>query len=90
MGIIHNFTRIISNQDTTEAKPSPEPYLTLYRNYNLDPRECLIIEDSPCGIESAIKSGGNVLPVKNCNDVTLESILMLIKIYEHNSNGTIE
>jgi HAD superfamily hydrolase (TIGR01509 family) len=90
MGVIHNFTGIISNQDTTEAKPSPEPYLTLYRNYNLDPRECLIIEDSPYGIESATKSGGNILPVKNCDDVTLESILTSIKIYERNSNGKIE
>lgn len=79
MGVINNFTGIISNQDTTESKPSPEPYLTLYRNYNLDAKECLIIEDSPYGIESATKSGGNVLPVKNCDDVKLESIMMWIK-----------
>ena len=78
MGVIHTFTGIISNQDTTEAKPSPEPYLTLYRNYNLDPKECLILEDSPYGIESATTSGGNVIPVKNCDDVTLDLILKSI------------
>ena len=75
MGVIEFFSGIISNQDTAEAKPSPEPYLTLYRNYNLDPKECLILEDSPHGIESARKSGGNVLAVKDCNDVSIERIM---------------
>jgi len=75
MGVISLFTGIISNQDTLEPKPSPEPYLTLYRKYNLEPKECLIVEDSPHGIESARKSGGNVLPVKDCNDVTMERIM---------------
>ena len=75
MGVKDFFTGIISNEDTTESKPSPEPYFTLYRNYDLHPKECLILEDSPYGIESATKSGGNVLPVKDCIDVTMERIL---------------
>lgn len=74
-GILDMFSGIISNQDTTEPKPSPEPYLTLYRTFQLSPKECLILEDSEHGIESAKKSGGNVLCVKNCNDVTLDTIL---------------
>ena len=83
MDVIDYFEGIISNEDTTEAKPSPEPYLTLYRRFNLNPKECLILEDSPHGIESATKSGGNVLPVKNCNDVTLELIIQNINIYSY-------
>lgn len=75
MGVILLFTGIISNEDTVEPKPSPVPYLTLFRKYNLEPKECLIVEDSPHGIESATKSGGNVLPVKDCNDVTMERIM---------------
>jgi len=35
----------------------------------------MIIEDSPHGIESATKSGGHVLAVKDCNDVTMERIM---------------
>lgn len=81
MGVIDYFEGIISNEDTTEAKPSPEPYLTLYRKFNLNPKECLILEDSPHGIESATKSCANVLPVKNCNDVTLELIIQNINIH---------
>jgi len=80
MGVIQYFKGIISNEDTVEPKPSPEPYFTLYRNYNLDPKECLIVEDSPHGIESATKSGGNVLPVKDCSEVTMGCIMS--KVYE--------
>jgi beta-phosphoglucomutase len=75
MGVISLFIGIISNEDTVDPKPSPVPYLTLFRKYNLEPKECLIVEDSPHGIESATKSGGNVLAVKDCNDLTMERIM---------------
>lgn len=75
MGVRSYFTGIISNEDTPAAKPSPEPYLTLYRFYSLDPRECLILEDSEHGIASARASGAHILPVRNCDDVTMELIL---------------
>ena len=75
MGVREYFSGIISNEDTAAPKPSPEPYLTLYRLYGLNPGECLILEDSEYGIESARASGGNVLPVRDCDDVTLKKIL---------------
>ena len=75
MGVKHYFSGIISNEDTHVPKPSPEPYLTLYRTHGLNANECLILEDSAYGIESARTSGGNVLPVRDCSDVTLEKIL---------------
>jgi beta-phosphoglucomutase len=77
-GISHFFTGVISNQDTTEPKPSPQPYLSLYKKYGLNPKECLILEDSIHGIESARKSGGNLLCVSDCTEVTLQNILNAI------------
>ena len=74
MGVIQYFSGIISNEDTAAPKPSPEPYLTLFRGHRLQAEECLIVEDSPFGIESATKSGGKVLAVKDCSEVTLEKI----------------
>lgn len=79
MGVIQYFKGIVSNEDTVDPKPSPEPYLTLFRIYKLEAKECLILEDSPHGIESAKKSGGNVLPVKDCGEVTFERIIQHIK-----------
>lgn len=81
MGVLPFFTGIISNEDTPEPKPSPAPYLTLYRRYGLNPSECLILEDSPFGIESARRSGGHVLEVSDCN-VTLNMILEAIRLAE--------
>lgn len=75
MGILHMFSGIVSNEDVSESKPSPMPYLTLFKRYSLQHDDCLIIEDSDFGIQSATRSGGYVLCVRNCEDVTLSSIL---------------
>jgi HAD superfamily hydrolase (TIGR01509 family) len=75
MGVKEYFSGIISNEDTSAPKPSPEAYLTLYRLYGLSASECLVLEDSEYGIQSARDSGAHVLPVRDCNDVTLEKIL---------------
>jgi len=75
MEVKEYFSGVISNEDVSEPKPSPEPYLTLYRIYGLCPSECLILEDSAYGIESARSSGGKVLPVRDCNDLTLDKIM---------------
>ena len=81
MGVLPFFTGIISNEDTPEPKPSPAPYLTLYSRYGLTPSECLILEDSPFGIESARVSGGHVLEVSDCK-ISLEMILEAIQLAE--------
>lgn len=83
MNIMQFFTGIISNQDTTEPKPSPQPYLTLYKRYNIDTNECMILEDSEYGIESATKSGGNVLCVRNCMDVTFDTIMKATTAFDN-------
>ena len=78
MGIIDMFSGIISNEDASENKPSPIPYLTLYEKFNINPDQSLIVEDSEFGIQSATQSGGYVLCVRNCEDVTISNILSTI------------
>jgi beta-phosphoglucomutase-like phosphatase (HAD superfamily) len=78
MGILNMFSGIISNEDVSESKPSPIPYLTLYSKFNIKPEESLILEDSEFGILSATQSGGFTLCVRNCDDVTISNILATI------------
>ena len=78
MGILHMFSGIISNEDVSESKPSPMPYVTLYSKFDIKPEECLILEDSEFGILSATQSGGFTLCVRNCDDVTISNILAAI------------
>ena len=66
---------VISNEDVENPKPDPEGYLKAISYLNLKPSECLIVEDSPKGIEAAKKSKSYVFEVSGCHEVTLENIL---------------
>ena len=61
---------LVSNEDVVNNKPFPDCYLLAIEKMGLDPSEVLIVEDSPKGIESAYKSGANVLEVIDIYDVT--------------------
>lgn len=82
IGVYEYFTGIISNEDVIRPKPSPEPYLFAFKKYNLNPSECIILEDSHHGRESAYTSGAHVIPIVDTIDVTLKKILEHIKIAE--------
>jgi len=66
---------VISNEDVKAPKPDPEGYLNAIYYLNLKPSECLIVEDSPKGIEAAKKSESHVYEVSGYHEVTLENIL---------------
>jgi HAD superfamily hydrolase (TIGR01509 family) len=53
-GIASFFVDTISADDITHAKPDPEPYRAGSERLGLSPRQCLVIEDSERGSESAL------------------------------------
>jgi HAD superfamily hydrolase (TIGR01509 family) len=44
-------------------KPLPEPYLKAANMLDVDPKACVVVEDSPTGTESAVAAGATVLVV---------------------------
>ena len=77
------FDLIIGNDEIENPKPHPEIYLTAFKRLNVQPTECIIVEDSPHGIESAKISGATVYEVRNTEDVNLslfEKVLNYEKI----------
>jgi beta-phosphoglucomutase len=52
--ILDLFDVVISRDDAGVAKPDPTPYLMAAASLGLEPHECLAVEDSPTGIESAL------------------------------------
>ncbi|MBA8823668.1 HAD superfamily hydrolase (TIGR01509 family) [Saccharopolyspora lacisalsi] len=44
-------------------KPHPEPYLRACRMLGVDPGECVAVEDSPTGVNSAVDAGCTVVGV---------------------------
>ena len=70
---------MLSNQDVTKAEPDPEIYLTAIARLNLNPEECLIVEDNPNGIKAARDSGGHVYQVETVRDVNYQALKAAIQ-----------
>ena len=51
------FDTIITGDDVTEGKPSPEPYTLALTRLSLTPQEAIVIENAPLGISSARAAG---------------------------------
>jgi beta-phosphoglucomutase len=52
-----HFRFIVSAEDTARGKPAPDPYARAAELHGVAPEECLAIEDSHWGIESARAAG---------------------------------
>lgn len=73
------FEFVLTNEDVPKQKPDPAPYAEALRRMGLAPAQCLVVEDSPHGIESARKSGAHVMPVSTYRDVTFRAVWEAIK-----------
>ena len=51
------FQTVVTGDSVNNRKPHPEPYLTAAHNLQVQPHECLVIEDSLSGIQSAKAAG---------------------------------
>ena len=76
---------VISNEDIKNPKPSPEGYDKAIRKLKLQPNECMVVEDSPKGIEAGNLSKANVYEVNGYYEVTLENILKKINYFNMNA-----
>ena len=70
---------MLSATDVSKPKPDPEIYLAAIARLNLEPHECLIVEDNENGIRAAKGSGAHVLAVKEVHDVNLTNIVKRIQ-----------
>ncbi|PID52227.1 MAG: hypothetical protein CR972_03010 [Candidatus Moraniibacteriota bacterium] len=57
LGIINNFATTISADDVKNGKPNPEPYLKTAQILGINPENCVAIEDSASGVQSAKDAG---------------------------------
>lgn len=69
---------IVSNEDVIRAKPDPEMYQIAINNFGLKPKECIVVEDNPNGIQAGKASGASVLEVATVYDVNYENIMRKI------------
>ncbi len=79
IGISKYVDKVYSNEDITKPKPSCMMYLKMFLDFQVQPHESLILEDSHIGRKSAICSGGNLMQIQKLGDVTLNNILKNIE-----------
>jgi beta-phosphoglucomutase len=53
----NHFDAIVSAEDVTRGKPDPQVFLLAAERLAVPPRRCIVIEDSPAGIEGAQRAG---------------------------------
>lgn len=56
-GLQPYFNAMVTSEDVQHGKPSPEGYLLTAQRLNVSPNQCLVIEDTPHGVEAAKAAG---------------------------------
>lgn len=97
--IARHFEVIVSAEDVTNGKPHPEPYLKALvelarRHGPLEPSQCLAVEDSRGGVQSAKASGLRCLAVEHSYDrshlVEADWVLPSIRDFEQWIKGSVQ
>ncbi len=57
------FDTVITGEDITENKPSPEIFIKASSRLGLKPLECLVVEDAPGGVKAAKSAGCKCLAI---------------------------
>ncbi|NJM08630.1 HAD family phosphatase [Candidatus Gracilibacteria bacterium] len=63
LGLHDSFDFIASRDDVEHGKPDPEIYLLVARELGVTPGHCIVLEDSPTGVQAGLAAGMNVIAV---------------------------
>jgi len=74
-GLMKYLDNIVSAQDVAQGKPHPEIYEKAIKFFDLDPSECLVVEDHENGIKAALAAKAHVLEVRDATQTSIHNIL---------------
>ena len=57
LNIRHYFDAIVSADDVAFSKPNPETFTRCAELLHVSPKDCLVFEDAPKGVEAAVNAG---------------------------------
>jgi beta-phosphoglucomutase family hydrolase len=57
------FEAVLNSSHVTKSKPDPEPYLKAAKAVGVDPKNCIVFEDSISGVQSGLGAGAKVVGV---------------------------
>ena len=57
IGLENFFDTVVTSEDVANGKPAPDTFLEAARRLQVDPKACLVFEDSDLGLEAAKRAG---------------------------------
>jgi HAD superfamily hydrolase (TIGR01509 family) len=63
--LMPHFEFVLTHESYTNSKPSPEPYLLGLERLRVDAADCLVVEDSPRGLQAATAAGIRCIILRN-------------------------
>ena len=89
---IDQFDVLITSDEASNTKPDPEPYIKAAELLDVKSKDCVVVENSPVGIQAAKSAGMFVIALKttlseshlSSADLILESIADLLKFIKIN------
>ena len=57
LNLRHYFSAIVSADDVVHSKPDPETFVKAAQQLHVSPEKCIVFEDAPKGVESALNAG---------------------------------
>lgn len=65
LNLLPHFEFVVTEEDYPNSKPAPDPYLLGLSKLAIPREHCLVIEDSPRGLRSAISAGLSCVVIRN-------------------------
>jgi beta-phosphoglucomutase len=89
--LTQDFDAIITAAEVERSKPEPDVFLIAAEKLKLDPKNCIVIEDAPVGIEAAKLAGMPVIALRttHCNVDLLDADLIVSDLSSVNINDII-
>ena len=78
-GLLDLLDCVVTNEDVSKAKPSPDIYELACARLDVLPEECLVVEDHDYGIEAARSAGCHTVRVTGPEEVTSKLVLERIE-----------
>ncbi|MFW6097524.1 MAG: HAD family hydrolase [Chloroflexota bacterium] len=63
LGLSDAFDFVATRDDVENGKPDPEIYTLVAQELDVSPADCLVVEDSPAGVQAALDAGMEVVAV---------------------------
>ena len=72
-----SFGVVVSAEEVACGKPAPDIFLAAAERLGLPPRACVVVEDSPAGVEAAVQAHMRCIAVPSTTEPPLASVFTL-------------